>query len=100
MLTLNGDPIPALDHVTIADGKLVLQKDGSIVPLPVVSTMGMSDGTRVAGNGLITLSNGEQFMLSEGQRLTVEGAVMTDPTMNEGRAFRPPFPRVIGAYNR
>jgi hypothetical protein len=76
MLTVNGDPIPGLDHVAIADGKLVLQKDGSIIPLPVVSTIGMSDGTRVRGDGLITWPSGYEFMLSEGQRLTVEGAAM------------------------
>jgi RNase P/RNase MRP subunit p29 len=75
-LGLTGEVIPALDHIMMANGKLVLQKDGSIIPLPVVSSMGMSEGTRVTGSGLITTTTGEQFALSDGQRLTVDGAAM------------------------
>jgi len=77
MLTVTGQTIPALDQVMMIDGKLVLQKDGSIIPLPVRSTIGMSDGTTVTGNGLITRPTGEQFMLDQGQRLTLDGAAMS-----------------------
>ena len=77
MLTVTGQTIPALDQVMMIDGKLVLQKDGSIIPLPVRSTIGMSDGTTVTGNGLITRPTGQQFMLDQGQRLTLDGAAMS-----------------------
>lgn len=75
-LSANGEPLQALDHVQIRQGKLVLQKDGSLVPLPPGRTIGMSDGTKVQASGLITRRSGEQFTLAEGQRLTVEGAAM------------------------
>jgi hypothetical protein len=75
-LDLSGEVIPALDHVMMVNGGLVLQKDGSIITLPSISTMGMSEGTRVTGAGVITLPSGEQFELSEGQRLTLTGAAM------------------------
>jgi hypothetical protein len=77
MLGLNGEAIPALDHVMMVDGRLVLQKDGSIIPLPPVSLIGMSEGTRVTGTGIIIKPNGEQITLADGQRLTLEGAAMT-----------------------
>jgi hypothetical protein len=77
MLGLNGDPIPALDHIMIVDGRLVLQKDGSIIPLPEVSLIGMSEGTRLTGTGMIIKPNGDQVALSDGQRLTLAGAAMT-----------------------
>ncbi len=76
-LAFTGETIPALDHVMIKDGSLVLQKDGSIIPLPVVSRIGMSDGTVVSGAGLITLPTGEQITLAEGQRVTLDGAAMS-----------------------
>jgi hypothetical protein len=72
----DGKALPALDHIMIINGKLVLQKDGSIIPLPLVSTMGMSEGTKVKGDGIITSQSGEQFNLNEGQRLIVAGAAM------------------------
>ena len=75
-LGLMGEVISALDHVMMVNGELVLQKDGSIVPLPAISTMGMSEGSRVTGAGLITTPSGEQFALSDGQRLTLDGAAM------------------------
>jgi hypothetical protein len=54
-LDLNGEVIPALDHIMMVNGRLVLQKDGSIVPLASISAIGMSEGTRVTGAGVITL---------------------------------------------
>jgi hypothetical protein len=76
-LTADGKTLPALDQVMMINGQLVLQKDGSIVPLPIVSTMGMSEGTRVKGNGMITSPNGSQFTLKEGQRIILAGAAMS-----------------------
>jgi hypothetical protein len=75
-LGLMGEVVPALDHIMMMNGRLVLQKDGSIIPLPAISIMGMSEGTRVTGAGLISTLSGEQFTLSDGQRLTLDGAAM------------------------
>jgi hypothetical protein len=76
-LTAEGKTLPALDQVMMSNGTLVLQKDGSIVALPAGRTMGMSDGTKVQGGGVITRS-GEQVMLKEGQRLVLDGAAMRE----------------------
>ena len=92
MLTANGDPISGLDHVAIADGKLVLQKDGSIIPLPVVSTIGMSDGTRVRGDGLVTWSSGYQFRFPRVNGLPSK--VQQCRTFNE-KGFRRPEKRNV-----
>jgi hypothetical protein len=74
-LTAEGASLPALDHIMMIQGKLVLQKDGSIIGLPA-GVMGMSDGTKVTPTGLVTLTSGEEFVLKDGQRLTVPGAAM------------------------
>jgi hypothetical protein len=62
----------------LINGKLVLEKDGSIVPLPFVSTMGMSDGTQVKRSGVIIQPSGEQITLREGQRFILPGAAMRE----------------------
>jgi hypothetical protein len=77
-LTAEGQTLHALDHIMMNNGKLVLQKDGSIVDLPSGRTIGMSDGTKVTGDGLVTKRSGEQIQLREGQRLTVDGAAMPE----------------------
>jgi hypothetical protein len=76
MLSLSGQPIPALDQVMMVDGRLVLQKDGSIIPLPVGSNIGMSDNSIVYGTGVVIRPGGEQIALQDGQRLTLPGAAM------------------------
>ena len=76
MLTPEGATLPALDHVMKKDGKIVLQKDGSILGLPPARLMVMSEGTKVKGDGTIVMREGKTFVLAEGQRLTLEGAVM------------------------
>jgi hypothetical protein len=76
MLTLEGASLPALDYVMKKDGKIVLQKDGSILAFPPSRLIIMSDGTQVRGDGTIVMQSGQTFVVEEGERLTLEGAAM------------------------
>lgn len=75
-LTPDCRPVPALDHAMVSNGRFILQKDGSIIPLGSESTIGMTDGTRIMGKGLIIPPGGQPIQLKEGQRLVLEGPVM------------------------
>lgn len=70
---LDGTPIPTKDAVTLINGKVMLQKDGSLIPLAPVQIMGMNDGTRVHGDGTIEKFNGPSFKLREGQTVLIDG---------------------------
>jgi hypothetical protein len=70
---MDGTPVPAKDSVTMKNGQVVVQKDGTLITLKPVQIMGMSDGTSVSGNGLIRKFNGSSFQLREGQIILVDG---------------------------
>jgi hypothetical protein len=73
---LDGTPIPTKDSVTLLNGKVVLQKDGSLIPLQPVQIMGMNDGTRVRGDGTIEKFNGPTIKLREGQTILIDGPLI------------------------
>jgi hypothetical protein len=75
-LTVDGSALAAQDFVSVINGRLILQKDGSIIDLPVGRTIGMSDGTQINASGIVTRRSGQQIMLKNGQRLILEGAAM------------------------
>lgn len=74
LFRLDGTPIQAKDTVTLKNGRVVVQKDGTLIPLLPVQMMGMSDGTRVHGNGAIEKHDGTTFQISEGQTILLDGA--------------------------
>lgn len=76
MLSPDGEPLQAKDHVIMKDGKLQIQRDGAIVTLAPGTLMGMSDGTKVKSDGTIITHSGQTFVLKEGERLTLDGAAM------------------------
>ena len=71
---LDGSTVPAKDTISLKNGQVVVQKDGTLITLAPVQVMGMSDGTRVQGNGTVTKRDGTSFQLSEGQTVLIEGA--------------------------
>jgi len=72
LLTLEGTPIQGLDTISMRDGKVVVYKSGTLIPLQsAVVIMGMTDGTRVRGDGSITSPDGTTSQLAEGQTITV-----------------------------
>jgi len=73
-VTLDGASLPALDTITFSNGKVVVYKSGALISLQSAGQiMGMNDGTRVRGDGLVTSPNGATLQLTEGQTITVEG---------------------------
>lgn len=75
LFRLDGTSIPGKDTVTLKGGQVVVQRDGTLIPLASMQIMGMSDGTRVSGNGSIQKHDGSTFKLREGQTILIEGAV-------------------------
>ena len=74
LLNLDASPLPALDTVTFRDGKVVAYKDGALIGLTLSwGIMGMSDGTRVRGDGAILALDGTITNLRAGQTLPVAG---------------------------
>lgn len=74
LFRLDGTPIPARDTVSMKNGKVVVQKDGTLIPLQPNQIMGMSDGTRVQGDGTIQKHDGTTFDLNEGETILLDGA--------------------------
>ena len=77
LLTLDGTPIQGFDTISMHGGRVVVYKSGALIPLQsAVVIMGMSDGSRVRGDGLITSQNGATTQLVEGQVIAVPGLLV------------------------
>ena len=68
-----GGVLPARDTITVQDGDVQVQKDGSILSVGRTRSIMMNDGTKVLGDGTVIYFNGEQAHLSEGTVLVIEG---------------------------
>ena len=75
LLTLDGKAAPTTDTVSLRNGKVVLFKDGGTVELRKGQTIAMSDGSRVAGDGTVTMSSGTKVAIKEGETLKISGVV-------------------------
>ena len=74
-LRLDGNVIPSQDTVTFKNGKVVVQKDGALIP--VASSITMNDGTKVMANGtMISFDGKKTTKLKEGETITLPGAVL------------------------
>lgn len=78
LFRLDGAPVQAQDTISLRNGRVMVQKNGSLIPLSSVQIMGMSDGTRVRGNGLVEKPDGTTVQLREGQTMLVAGARYAD----------------------
>ncbi len=74
LFRLDGTPIPSKDSITLKNGRIVVLRGGTLIPLAPAQIMGMNDGTRVQGDGQITKPDGTVFQLNEGQTMLVDGA--------------------------
>ena len=68
-----GGRLPARDTVTVQDGEVQVQKDGSTLSIGRTRSIMMNDGTKVRGDGTVVYFNGEQAHLADGQILVIEG---------------------------
>jgi hypothetical protein len=76
LFRLDGTPIIAKDTITFKNGRVVVQKQGSLIPLTPVQVMGMNDGTRVYGDGSIEQNGGARTKLRDGETILVDGVIV------------------------
>jgi hypothetical protein len=76
ILRLDGRTVPGKDTISLRDGKVIVQKDGSMFDVPKGRTLMMNDGTKVFGEGYALKRDGARVTLSEGQTVEVEGVVV------------------------
>jgi len=74
LFQLDGSSVPSKDTVTLKNGKVVVQKSGTLITLDTAQIMGMNDGSRVQGDGTIKNRDGTTTQLHEGQTVLVDGA--------------------------
>jgi hypothetical protein len=74
LFRLDGTSVLAKDSATLKDGRVVVLRGGKLIPLGLTQIMGMADGTRVQGDGLITKQDGTVLQLAEGQTVLIDGA--------------------------
>ena len=72
-LMLTGQSIPSRDTISLQQGTVVVQKDGSLLKLRPNQTLMMNDGTKALGNGTVKMKDGTTVTLAEGQVLVIEG---------------------------
>jgi hypothetical protein len=72
---LTGGSLPARDTITVKNGRVIVQKDGSQLTVEPNRSITMNDGTKVLSDGTIIKFNGDQLTVSEGQIYTLEGVV-------------------------
>jgi hypothetical protein len=77
LFKLDGEALPSRDTITFQNGKVVVQKDGSLLTLSPNQSIMMNDGTKAYGNGTVVLKDGSTVTLNDGQILTVEGVATT-----------------------
>ena len=75
LFRLNGGSLPARDTITMRDGQVIVQKDGSQLRVEPGRSITMNDGTKVLSDGTIIKFNGDQAAVVEGQIYTLEGVV-------------------------
>ena len=73
LFKLDGEALPSRDTITFQKGKVVVQKDGSLLTLSPNQSIMMNDGTKAYGNGTVVLKDGSTVTLNDGQILAVEG---------------------------
>jgi hypothetical protein len=73
---LEGGTLPARDTVTMQNGRVIVQKDGSMLALEPARSITMNDGTKVLGDGtIIKFLSGERATVSEGEVLVIDGVI-------------------------
>jgi hypothetical protein len=75
LFKLQGGALPARDTVSLDNGRVTVQKDGSQLVVESGRTITMNDGTKVFSDGTVVRFDGTQVKLREGDTLVIEGVV-------------------------
>ena len=77
LLKPEGGSLRARDTITMQNGRVMVQKDGTMLVLDPARSITMNDGTKVMGDGtIISFLSGAQTKLAEGQVHVIEGVVV------------------------
>ncbi len=68
------------DMVMMKKGKMMMMRHGEMKPMEMVVTM--SNGSRVAMDGTITMPDGTTRMMMDGEAMTMDGEMTTMKDMN------------------
>ncbi len=71
----NGETMPTVDTISLQQGKVVVQKEGTRITIPPGRSIMMNEGTKVFGDGRVVGKDGQITVLTEGQIITIEGVV-------------------------
>ena len=61
------------DYVTMQDGKMMVMKEGNMMPME--KEMEMANGTKVMTDGNVMKKDGSKVMMKEGDRVYMNGAI-------------------------
>lgn len=78
LFLLEGGKLPSRDTITMKNGRVIVQKDGTRLEVEPARSITMNDGTKVLGDGTVIKPGGERTKLDEGEIITLEG-VITKP---------------------
>ncbi len=73
LFKLSGSAIPAVDTVTLKEGKVIVQKDGALITVKPNQTIMMNNGTKVFSDGRLIYSDGTTKKLSESEIVEITG---------------------------
>ena len=73
------------DQITMKDGKMMMVRNGEMMPLDEDLTL--ADGTRVMRNGQVLMANGTARMMREGGTMTMDRQP-TEPEDMSDRQFK------------
>jgi hypothetical protein len=79
LFRLDGTALPAKDGATLINGRVVMQRDGALIPLQPNQVTGMNDGSRVSGDGTVTRRDGSITRLVEGRTVLFDGITFIRP---------------------
>ena len=69
------------DMVMMKDGKMMIVRHGEMKPMDMVMTL--SNGTKVAMDGTITMPDGTSRMMMDGEAITLDGEITTVEDMKD-----------------
>lgn len=75
LFRLDGKAIATKDTITLQQGKVMVQKDGSMFSVAAGRNLTMNDGTKVFGDGTVIKADGTRVTLREGDVITIDGVV-------------------------
>ena len=73
LFRMDGAGVTAKDAATLKNGRVVVQRGGSLINLNPGQIMGMNDGGRVYGNGQVERRGGAPTQMREGQTVLFDG---------------------------